>query len=61
MEATGIAVGEMEIIRLNTGQKTTYRIDEQSSKSRRQSQSTGVTNANPGSRLNLVDMTAHRD
>ena len=27
MEATGIAVGEMEIIRLNTGQKTTYKID----------------------------------
>ena len=27
MEAAGIAVGEMEIIKLNTGQKTTYKID----------------------------------
>ena len=27
MEAAGIAVGEMQIIKLNTGQKTTYKID----------------------------------
>jgi len=27
MEAAGITVGEMEIIKLNTGQKTTYKID----------------------------------
>ena len=27
MEAAGIAVGEMQIIKLNTGQKTTYQID----------------------------------
>ena len=27
MEATGVIVGEMEIIKLNTGQKTTYKID----------------------------------
>ena len=27
MEAAGIAMGEMEIIKLNTGEKTTYAID----------------------------------
>ena len=27
MEAAGIAVGEMQIIKLNTGEKTTYQID----------------------------------
>ena len=27
MEAAGIAVGEMQIIKLNSGEKTTYQID----------------------------------
>ena len=27
MEATGVAMGKMEIIKLNTGEKTTYAID----------------------------------
>ena len=27
VEAAGIAVGEMQIIKLNTGEKTTYQID----------------------------------
>jgi aspartate 1-decarboxylase len=58
MEAAGVAMGEMEIIKLNTGEKTTYAIDGTIIKEQIQSKSIGATNAKSGNRLILVDTMA---